>query len=381
MCKKLISILAIVSIFLILPCTAAKSAELSERDKKYIQVPYIAWKEISNYRKSSGIEVNIQVHSSKDFDENAKYLFIRGIQSTANKFSAVFNPNDTIHVIFATNYEDADKFVHKVNALVPGYEAYNARHLSQAKISFADQFRSYAGGTSSRNCFVPEGPYGDKLSTVIPCPKLDGGVIYWFEKTPKNGWLAEALGSHEISHIIFSKMNEMNHYRVPDWLIEGTMHSIGLTTRSNISNLKSRGTLFDPVPTWNPFEYGISYDLGKIDNQNTLDDSYSIGTLAVSLLISEVGATKFFEFMSVVGYPKQWKEVFLEIFGFSAEDFYKKFADFHSWYFYEHGFNYILNANYLASTKTKSTIICIKGKISKKITGLNPKCPNGYLKK
>jgi hypothetical protein len=33
------------------------------------------------------------------------------------------------------------------------------------------------------------------------------------------------------------------------------------------------------------------------------------------------------------------------------------------------------------ATGTKSTITCIKGKLSKKVTGTNPKCPSGYKKK
>ncbi|NCU87489.1 MAG: hypothetical protein EBV58_06765, partial [Actinobacteria bacterium] len=30
---------------------------------------------------------------------------------------------------------------------------------------------------------------------------------------------------------------------------------------------------------------------------------------------------------------------------------------------------------------TKTTITCVKGKTTKKVTGLNPKCPSGYKKK
>jgi hypothetical protein len=34
-----------------------------------------------------------------------------------------------------------------------------------------------------------------------------------------------------------------------------------------------------------------------------------------------------------------------------------------------------------ASTKKNSTISCIKGKVTKKVTGLTPKCPKGFKKK
>jgi hypothetical protein len=30
---------------------------------------------------------------------------------------------------------------------------------------------------------------------------------------------------------------------------------------------------------------------------------------------------------------------------------------------------------------TKTTITCVKGKTTKKVTGVNPKCPSGYKKK
>jgi hypothetical protein len=34
-----------------------------------------------------------------------------------------------------------------------------------------------------------------------------------------------------------------------------------------------------------------------------------------------------------------------------------------------------------ASSAKKSTIICLKGKTTKKVTAVNPKCPAGYKKK
>ena len=34
-----------------------------------------------------------------------------------------------------------------------------------------------------------------------------------------------------------------------------------------------------------------------------------------------------------------------------------------------------------ATTLKKSTITCIKGKLTKKVTAINPKCPVGYKKK
>jgi len=381
--KKLVAFLSIVS--LTLPMDISNSANLSEKDKKYAQVPYLAWNEIINYKVASTNKIKVQVHASKNFDEKVKQLFIKGAQSSVDQFSSVFKPNDTIHVILATNYEDAVKLVNDVNSLLPKYESYTQRHLLVAKDIFTGVVPRPAknGGTSSRNCWYQGGPQGDTGgSQITPCPELDGGVIHWFDQNPESEQvMAEATGSHEVLHIVFSKMNKMSHYRVPNWIIEGTMQSVSIATVTKKVNYKEMPSLFTPVPSWTPLENGKSYNLSILENQNNGQENFSIGTLAISLLISEVGAKKVFDFMSVVGFPRQWKDVFLESFGFSAEDFYKKFSDYHSWYFYENGFEVIQSTNYLGSANTKTTISCTKGKTTKKITGTNPKCPAGYKKK
>jgi hypothetical protein len=178
-------------------------------------------------------------------------------------------------------------------------------------------------------------------------------------------------------------MNKMNHYRVPNWIIEGTVQSVAIATVTKKDNLTNMPSSFTPVPWWTPLEKGKSYDLSILENESNLNarDPQSIGILAISLLISEVGAKKVFDFMSVVGFPRQWKDVFLESFGFSAEDFYKKFSDYYSWYFNENGFQVIQGTNYLGSANKKTTITCIKGKTTRKFTGVSPKCPAGYKKK
>ena len=366
------------------PLIPANSANLSEKDKKNAQVPFLAWNEIVNYKVASTNKVKVQVHASKNFDEKAKKLFVKGAQSSADQFSSVFKPNDTIHLILATNYDDAVKLINDVKPLLPSYESFTQRHLLVAKDIFTGVVPRPAknGGTSSRNCYYQGGPQGDTGgSQITPCPELDGGVIHWFDTNPESDYkIAENNGSHEVMHIVFSKMNKMNHYRVPDWIIEGVIQSISLATITKKENLTNMPSIFNPAPRWIPLENGKSYDLSKLDNQNSGEERFSIGTLAISLLISEVGAKKVFDFMSVVGFPRQWKDVFLESFGFSAEEFYKRFSDYHSWYFYHNGFEVIQSTNYLGSANSKKTISCTKGKTTKKFTGANPKCPAGYRK-
>ena len=42
---------------------------------------------------------------------------------------------------------------------------------------------------------------------------------------------------------------------------------------------------------------------------------------------------------------------------------------------------YVVLENIKAKTAKKSTITCVKGKLTKKVTALKPKCPSGYKKK
>jgi len=371
--NKVIACLSAISISILMNPVSVNAVELSERDKKYIQVPYLAWNEIIKYKIPSNNKVKIQIHASKNFDEKAKLLFAKGVQSSVDQFAGVFKPGDTIHLILATNYEDAIKFTDEVIAELPEYAEYKTRHLNVAKNNFIGQVSSFAGGTSSRGCLYPGSQLGDKGgSQLTTCPELKGGAIYWFGSQPPNLEIVELIGNHEAMHLVFSKLNKMNHYRVPDWIIEGTIHSISLAKVTKNGNLTNNPSLIQPAPKWVPLEDKKQFDLSKLDNQNSGDESFSIGTLAITLLFSEFGAKKVFDFMSVVGFPRQWKDVFLESFGYSAEDFYKKFADYHAWYFYENGFNKI------QGTYSSKTISCIKGKTTKKVSGTNPKCPKGY---
>ena len=70
-----------------------------------------------------------------------------------------------------------------------------------------------------------------------------------------------------------------------------------IKTETKKDNLTEMPSIFNPAPKWIPLEKGKSYDLSKFDNQNSGDERFSIGTLAISLLISEVGAKKVFDFM------------------------------------------------------------------------------------
>lgn len=388
--KRVISFLSVISLFLSLFSVSVSVADSSERSRKYKQVPFRAWNEIINYKITSSNKVKIQIHASEDFDKKMKRLFAKGAQASVNQFAGVFKPGDTIHLILATNYDDAVRLINEVKLLLPRYDAYTQRHLLVAKDIFTGMEPKPAknGGTSSRNCWYKGGPQGDTGgSQITPCPDLDGGVVHWFDPKPQSEYvMAEANGSHEVLHIIFSKMNQMSHYRVPNWIIEGIMQSVSIATVTKKDKLKEMPSLFTPVPWWTPMKNRKSYDLSVLENENSLlsKDPYSIGTLAISLLVSEVGAKKVFDFMSVVGFPRQWKDVFLESFGFSAEDFYEKFRDYHAWYFYENGFQTIQSTNYLPVASKKSSpksINCTNGQTTKKVSGIDPKCPNGYTLK
>lgn len=359
-------------------------AELNEKDRSYIEVPIKAWNEFKNLSKTSEQKVKIKMLASASIDEKSKMLYQKGSEDMFNKFSSAFDKDDTFYIIMASNYDDAEKFINQVNLELANYSEYNKRHLSIAKQNFFDFTYSFAGGTSSRNCFYQGSAFGDQGYSVIPCPALKGGVVYFFNSNPSTFIQLERIGAHEAFHIILSKVNPMSHYRVPDWIIEGTMEAISFALVTNAQNYKMQHTFFNPAPVWRPSVKGQIYDLGKFDNQKAGDDSFSIGFLATSLLMSEVGKDKYYKFISTMGYPKDWKSDFSSVFGFSVEDFYKKFSDYHSWYFYEGGFGKIQNNTYFIADKPKpvnSSITCVKGKTTKKVTGLTPKCPKGFKKK
>jgi len=377
--KRLIAFLSVLS--LTVPMDISNSANLTEKDKKYAQIPYIAWNEFASLSRLSDQKVKVIVHSSTSVDQDSKVLYQSGIENLLNKFSQVYAKDDTFHIIMASNYSDAERLISKVNFELPNYIEYNKRHLSVAKDNLIDGKISFSGGTSSRGCFYPGSIYGDKGNSVTPCPELKGGVIYFFNSNPSQITWIERVGAHEAMHLVMSKINPMSHYRVPDWIIEGTIEGISFAQITNSQNYKQQNYFFNPTPKWRPLIEGQPYELSNLDNQNSGDDRFSIGFLATSLLISEVGMDKYYKFISTMGYPKDWKSDFMAVFGFSAEDFYKKFRDYHSWYFYENGFEVIQGTNYLGITNKKTTITCIKGKTIKKVSAVNPKCPKGYKKK
>ena len=205
----------------------SNSAELSDKDKKYIEVPFKAWNEFGSLSRTSDQKVKIRVHSSPSFDENSKFLYRRGIENLLNKFSQLYDKDDTFHIIMASNYADAERLISKVNSELPNYIEYNKRHLSIAKENLIDGKMSFSGGTSSRNCFYQGGIYGDNGYSVTPCPELNGGVIYLFNSRPSQISWIERVGAHEAMHLVMSKMNPMSHYRVPDWMIEGAIEGRG----------------------------------------------------------------------------------------------------------------------------------------------------------
>jgi hypothetical protein len=384
--KKLIAFLSIFSLSLSFFLIPTNASELTEKDKEYIQVPFNAWKQFESYKNHSNYIVRIKMHASQNIDANTKKLFQKGVEDMLNNFSSLFSPEDTFHIIMATSYDDAESLIKEVNTEMPGYSEFNNTHLLAAKLSLIDGQQQWSGGTSTRNCYYKGGIYGDNGRSVTPCPELMGGVIYSFNPTPSQLPQLQRVGGHEAFHLIMSKMNRMSHYRVPNWIIEGSIEAMSLTQVTNANNYKQFGLFFDPTPTWQPDVQTENYDLDTIDfpkNQSSMEN-WPIGFLAMSLLVSEVGVNKLFEFISIMGYPRDWKSDFASIFGFTASDFYKKFSEYHHWYFYEGGHKLIQNSEYFPKSvsKSKSVLItCIKGKTTKQVTGLNPKCPAGYKKK
>ncbi len=389
MYKKAIAFLSILPLYLSHVVIPVNAADVTEINRKYLEVPYKAWKELGSYQNSSKVKVRVKMHASPDHDIKSKMLYQKGFEDMLNQFSYLFSHEDSFHIIMATNYDNAIKLTDEVVAELPEYKLYTTRHLSVAKKNFMGEQNSYSGGTSSRGCWYSGGVYGDKGNSIVPCPQLKGGVIYSFNPNPEKITWMERVGGHEAFHIIMSKMNAMSHYRMPEWIIEGTIEAMSFAKVTNSSNYKQLNYFFNPTPRWRPTLTRELYDLDSLDypKGQMSDDRFSIGFMAISLLSAEIGAKKLFEFISIFGGPRNWKEDFKDIFGFTAEEFYGKFRDYHHWYFYDGGYELIQNHQYFPeiTSKTLSTkkinITCVKGKTIKKVAGVNPKCPDGYKKK
>lgn len=362
----------------------ANAAELTEKDKKFAPVLYKAWKEIDAYSNSRG-PLKITIHAGKNIDKKFIDEWRYGVESVVTKFSNFLKPTDEFHLIFASNYEDAEKLILEVNQVFPGYSSYNTTHLKRAKDFFSKPKDIIGGSTSSRGCWHQNSPYGPQNSISLnPCPKLSGGVTYLFGEDSallmKYGHL-DVLGGHEAFHDILSIINPNSHWNNSEWLIEGTVHTIGLAVATNKKNLGSEGTLLFPYP--NAINVG-PFDLSLLDsNSMPRDEIYTVGVLAVSLLISKFGFPKYMEFITNMGFPIGGKNQLTEYFGISKDDFYKEVSDFTEWYS-SNGWKIIERFDFEKGDikkMEKTTITCIKGKTSKKVTGVNPKCPAGYTKK
>jgi hypothetical protein len=387
--NRLISFLSIFSLFLTSPLISVNAADSSERTSKFLQIPYKAWNEFKAFQNVSSVKVKVKMHASQNYDSKSKMLYQKGYEDVLNRFSNYFDSNDTFHIIMAGNYDDAVKFTDEVIAELPEYTEYKTRHLSMAKNNFTGQASSFSGGTSSRGCIYSGSKYGHQGSTQIPCPQLKGGVIYFYNANPKDVKWIERIGAHEAFHLVMSKINPMSHFNVPEWIIEGTIEAISFATVTNSNNYKDKNYFFNPTPEWNRMGSREGYDLDLLDypKGQMSDEKFSIGFLAISLLTADVGVKKLFEFISIFGFPRDWKKDFNEVFGFSAQEFYEKFKDYHYWYFYDGGYDLIQNYRYFpqATSKTTSTkkitITCTKGKNVKKVTGSDPNCSVGFRKK
>lgn len=139
-------------------------------------------------------------------------------------------------------------------------------------------------------------------------------------------------------------------------------------------------------------------------------NAYALGSLAAEALVAVKGQQGMVNFYKASARTGDWKAAFLEAFGISVDSFYEKLTPYLASQFNEANFKYSTPepsptaspskettaptivptpiptptpptsfANKKATIK--QTITCVKGKSTKKVTGINPKCPSGYKKK
>ena len=366
------------------------AAHADSKDDEYSQVLYKAWSNYLAYSTPNN-SISIKVHASSNVSQAAINSFSDGAKWTLSRFGAKFSSTDTFHLIFASSYADAQKLSLEVNSELPNYDTYNTRHLSVAKSYFDSPDNSTpAGGTSSRGCNYDGSPYGSFQGVIKPCPALSGGAIYVFGTSNAFGNNFSNLftiGAHEAFHLVLTKMNPNSHYDVPEWIIEGVCQSIGLTAASTDSNKFKDGTMLNPSPSLDPSTQSNPYDLTLLENQQGKPERFAIGILASDLLLSRSDLQTLFKFLSSMNNPNAWDVEFEKTFGFSKSIFYQDFKNFHSWY-YSKGMKIIRGKQFpsllSSSSTTKSTtkdnvkIICVKGKLTKAVSGTNPRCPAGY---
>jgi hypothetical protein len=134
-------------------------------------------------------------------------------------------------------------------------------------------------------------------------------------------------------------------------------------------------------------------------------NAYALGSLAAEALVASFGQEQMVKFYLSSASTGDWKKSFQNVFGLSVDTFYEKLTPYIASQFTES--NFALPTPVATSTPKPSvtasaspspsaepvvsisrtpapkkiTITCVKGKTTKKVTALNPKCPAGYKKK
>ena len=143
-------------------------------------------------------------------------------------------------------------------------------------------------------------------------------------------------------------------------------------------------------------------------------NAYALGSLAAEALVAVKGQESMVNFYKSSARTGDWRISFQEAFGIRVDTFYEKLTPYLASQFNESNFKYStaeptssagtpssISSQTPAPTATpapastplpspassatftakKVTITCIKGKVTKKITAIKPKCPSGYKRK
>jgi hypothetical protein len=248
--------------------------------------------------------------------------------------------------------------------------------------------------------FIPFPPPGD-VQTLFSTTFIES----FKESQPNMRYLVAQRNTMDNWKQLEKYLSTSSDYERTVWNINSTTNIVNSSATDSYRKCISVGSGFaglmssnasvfsQAAPTWDAKESTLSYQVASpsLDSKGAKNmGNYQIALredVAKCLWGVDLGNAKIE--ISVIGDNSGEKQIAVT-----------NFKTFGGWiYFSASGFHYsaptikvslkpqesIVKDQVVAQTKTspsnKSTITCIKGKTSKKITGVNPKCPAGYKKK
>ena len=424
MSKKVVSASAIFAAMLLLfafstPSNAETDKTITFDNLDAVNTSLIAYKNVNDYIDKLG-KVSVQpiLHISSDAMKRDYSKYLLGAERVSTLWSELVPPNKLNVVLFTEN--DSNWVDQKQIELTGEWRLDN--ELQSARI------KKY--GCNIAGMYLP--------GVLFFCVK----EITVSPGTPEFYPQAH-LFSHEYTH--FMEMNVKNWMgyvkntgvgkRNPCWIEEGFATFYGFAAGSNPYGVDGKDRRkFVSELLWSYDDrrnqpHGTLESLireGKVEETKRLfqmlentpwpcdetQNAYALGSMAAEALAAVKGQEGMVNFYKSSARTGDWKASFLEVFGISVDNFYEKLTPYLASQYTKSNFIYatptpstsaspILTSPTPTPKPTQSTVLpspsptaskkivvsklititCIKGKTTKTVTALNPKCPSGYKKK